>query len=106
MIASSLFAQAEKPAEPQRYDFGPESSPIDGVPEGTVTKHSWTSNVFEGTVRDYYVYVPAQYDAAKPTAVMVFQDGHSYVNKKGDFRVPVVFDNLIHKKELPPIIGI
>jgi enterochelin esterase family protein len=37
---------------------------------------------------------------------MVFQDGHAYVNKKGEYRVPVVFDNLIHKKELPPIIGV
>jgi enterochelin esterase family protein len=37
---------------------------------------------------------------------MVFQDGGSYVNEKGQFRVPVVFDNLIHKKEMPVTIGI
>src|SRR5713226_4428086 len=37
---------------------------------------------------------------------MVFQDGQAYVNKKGDFRVPIVFDNLIHKKEMPVTIGI
>ena len=106
MIASTLSAQSEKPLEPQKYDHGPDSNPIAGVPEGKVTKHSWTSHVFEGTVRDYYVYVPAQYDAAKATAVMVFQDGHAYVNKTGEYRAPVVLDNLIHKKEIPPIIGI
>lgn len=37
---------------------------------------------------------------------MVFQDGGSYVNEKGPFRVPIVFDNLIHKKEMPVTIGI
>lgn len=37
---------------------------------------------------------------------MVFQDGHAYVNEEGDFRVPVVFDNLIHKKEIPGTIGL
>lgn len=92
--------------EPERYPLGPESSPIAGAPEGKVTKLSWTSKIFEGTTRDYYVYVPAQYDAAKPTAVMVFQDGHAYVNKTGEMRTTVVFDNLIHKGDLPPIIGI
>ena len=106
MIVSPSFAQSEKPAEPQKYELGPESKPVAGTPEGTVTKHSWTSKIFEGTVRDYYVYVPAKYDAAKPTAVMVFQDGHAYVNKTGEYRVPVVFDNLMAKGDLPPIIGI
>ena len=37
---------------------------------------------------------------------MVFQDGGGYVNPKGQFRVPIVFDNLIHKKEMPVTIGI
>ncbi len=37
---------------------------------------------------------------------MVFQDGKWYVNPDGQFRVPIVFDNLIHKKEIPVIIGI
>src|SRR5262249_12714537 len=38
--------------------------------------------------------------------VMVFQDGGGYVDPKRDFRVPVVFDNLIHKKQMPVTIGI
>jgi enterochelin esterase family protein len=78
----------------------------EGVPRGKVTKHTWKSRVFPGTVRDYWVYVPAQYDAQKPACVMVFQDGGGYVDTKGDFRVPTVLDNLIHKKEIPVIIGI
>ena len=90
------------------YTLGPESFPKDGVPRGQVTKFTWTdSKIFTNTVREYYVYVPAQYDAAKPACVMVFQDGHSYVGiTNGSFRVPVVFDNLIHQKEMPVTIGI
>ena len=88
------------------YQLGPDSQRQEGVPQGKVTKHSWTSKVFDGTVRDYWVYVPAQYDAAKPACVMVFQDGGNYAKEDGQFRVPIVFDNLIHKKEMPVTIGI
>ncbi len=62
--------------------------------------------MFPGTERDYWVYVPKQYDGSKPACVMVFQDGGNYVDAKKDFRVPIVFDNLIHKKEMPVTVGI
>jgi enterochelin esterase-like enzyme len=61
---------------------------------------------FPGTERKYWVYVPAQYDAKLPAAVMVFQDGGGYVKRDGGWRVPVVFDNLIAKKEMPVTVGI
>jgi enterochelin esterase family protein len=89
------------------YPFGPDSMEQAGVPKGKVIKmEPWQSKVFDGTVRDWWVYVPAQYDAKSPAAVMVFQDGATYMNDKGQFRVPVVLDNLIHKKEMPVTIGI
>src|SRR5262249_18855567 len=37
---------------------------------------------------------------------MVFQDGHKYVNVEQEYRVPVVFDNLIHKGEMPVTVGV
>ena len=37
---------------------------------------------------------------------MVFQDGGGYIKPDGNWRVPVVFDNLIHKKQMPVTIGI
>lgn len=90
-----------------QYALGPDSMRQEGVPQGTVTAGQWTeSKIFSGTTRDYWVYVPAQYDAAQPACVMVFQDGKSYVNEGGDFRTTIVFDNLIHKKEMPVTIGI
>ncbi|MSR59316.1 MAG: esterase family protein [Planctomycetaceae bacterium] len=89
------------------YKIGPDSMVQDGVPQGTVTKHAWKSEkVFPGTERDYWVYVPKQYDGSQPAAVMVFQDGGGYVDAQRDFRATVVFDNLIHKHEMPATIGI
>ena len=93
-------------AEGDPFPLSPDSQKQDGVPEGKVTQHTWQSKMFEGTTRDYFVYVPVQYDGSQPAAVMVFQDGHTYVNKTGRFRTPIVFDNLIHKKEMPVTIGI
>ena len=91
----------------ENYQLGPDSQCQEGVPRGTVTPHQWAaSKVFPGTHRDYWVYIPAGYDGSKPAAVMVFQDGRGYVDEQGGFRVPIVFDNLIHKGELPPIVGI
>ena len=88
------------------YQLGPDSQPQQGVPKGKVEKSTWESKIFPGTVRDYWVYTPAQYDPKVPTCLMVFQDGGSYVSEKGQFRVPVVFDNLIHQTKIPVMIGI
>ena len=66
MIASVLPAQSEKPIEPQKYELGPDSNPVVGVPEGKVTRHTWKSQVFEGTVRDYYLYVCLLYTSPSP----------------------------------------
>ncbi len=65
------------------YKPGPNSERHDGVPRGKLTDFEWTnSTVFPGTTRKGWIYVPAQYDASKPAAVMVFQDGGGYVNEK------------------------
>jgi enterochelin esterase family protein len=89
------------------YTLGPDSFPQDGVPRGEVTKHSFTNSaVYPGTVRDYWIYVPKQYDAAKPAALMVYQDGGSYAGTNGSYRATVVFDNLIAKNEMPVTIGV
>jgi len=88
------------------YKIGPDALPQPGVPQGKVTQHTWKSQIFAGTTRDWWIYVPAQYDGRTPAAVMVFQDGEGGVNPHGTIRVPTVFDNLIHKKQMPVTIGI
>ncbi len=104
VLCSAAMAASAQAADD--YHLGPDSQRQAGVPEGSVTQHHWTSKVFPGTERDYWVYVPKQYDPARPASVMVFQDGGSYVDVNKDFRVPIVFDNLIHKQEMPATIGI
>ena len=70
------------------------------VPKGEVAKYTFDkSRIFPGTVRDYWVYVPKQYDPAKPACLYVNQDGLQ-------FNAPAVFDDLIHKKEMPVVIGV
>ncbi len=103
ILACSLFIL---PVSAKELSWLPDSHRQEGVPKGKVTRHEIRSDVFAGTLRQYSIYVPAQYDPKKPAAVMVFQDGHAYVSEKGQFRTPVVFDNLIHKKQMPVTIGI
>jgi gluconolactonase len=79
---------------------GPDSQVQPGTPTGEVIKGAFDqSKVYPGTWREYWVYIPKQLDRAKPAPVMVFQDGLQY-------NAPVVFDNLIHKKDVPPIVGV
>ena len=80
--------------------------PCFAQPKGKLTKETWTSRVFPGTVRDYWVYAPTQYVASKPACVMVFQDGGGYVDPKSAWHVPELFDALIAKGEMPVTIGI
>ncbi len=90
------------------YQLGPDSMRKDGVPKGVVTQSKFKADkgTFSGTERDVWVYVPAQYDKAKPACLMVFHDGGGYVGENGGFRATVVFDNLIHRKEMPVTIGV
>lgn len=108
MLRRAFLPFALAPLLPaEEYPYTPDSSRQPGVPAGVVTKSSWTtSRIYPGTTHDYWVYVPAQYDAANPAAVMVFQDGGGFVNETGHSRVPVVFDNLIHRREMPVTVGV
>src|SRR5881398_97346 len=89
------------------YKLGLDSQFKADVPHGRVEKFRIEeSKIFPGTVRDGWVYVPAQYDANQPAALMVFQDGGGYQSTNGAWRVPLVFDNLIAAKEMPVCVAI
>ncbi len=82
------------------YQPGPDSKPQPSVPKGEILKFSFDkSKIFPGTTRDYWIYVPAQYKPDTPACLYVQQDGIR-------FAAPTVFDNLIHKKELPIIVAV
>lgn len=101
LVASTPVFSAD-----EDYVPGPDAMPKEGVPKGTLTQHSWTSEIFHGTVRDYWVYVPAQYDGETPAALLVCQDGGGFVRENGAFRAPTVLDNLIHAGEIPVTVGV
>ncbi len=103
VIFASLFTAVDAKDD---YAPGPDSMEQAGVPKGEVTTFKWQSKIFDGTLRDCWIYVPKQYDGKEPACVMVFQDGGTYQNPKGNYRATIVMDNLIHKKELPVMIGI
>jgi len=106
-LALALAAEPAGLRAADDYKLGPDSFPKDGVPRGRVEKFSWTStNLFPGTVRDGWVYVPAQYKPSEPACLMVFQDGGGYVSTNGSYRVPTVFDNLIHEGSMPVTLGL
>ena len=78
----------------------PPSRAADDVPKGEVAKYTFdNSSIFPGTTRDYWVYVPKQYDPKKPACLYVNQDGLQY-------NAPKVFDELIAKGEMPVTIGV
>ncbi len=99
LLSTALTLHAED------YTLGPDSQPQDGAPKGTVTKFVLPpGKSYPGTPHNCAVYVPAQYDAGKPTPFMIFLDGSQALGNS--MRVPVVFDNLIAKHDLPPMIAI
>jgi len=110
VVSLILVLQGPAPAPPpapEPYALGPDSQVQPGVPHGRVEgPFIWKSTIFPETIRQYWIYVPAQYDPASPAAVMVFQDGHKYVNVEQEYRVPVVLDNLIARREMPVTIAI
>ena len=103
----AVAALSQDTRVPDTYPPGADSQPRAGVPKGRVEGPLvWKSTIFADTVRQYWIYVPAQYDPRKPAALMVFQDGHQYVALDREYRVPIVFDNLIASHEMPVTIGV
>ncbi len=102
--AADPVAPARKPGE---YPLGPDSKPQDGVPPGRLEGPlEFHSQIIPGTVHRYWIFVPAQYAAEKPAALLVFQDGQRAVDPKGALRIPIVLANLIAKREIPVTLGV
>jgi gluconolactonase len=108
VMAAALFAAAmwwlpagaQNTAQPPDPPLGPDSQVQPGTPVGEVVRGEFAASaVYPGTWREYWVYIPKQLDRARPAPVMVFQDGLQY-------NAPVVFDNLIHRKAIPPMVGV
>src|SRR5438552_15069138 len=102
--------QQNSPAAPDvnaYYQLGPDSLAHDGVPAGELRgPFVLPSRAYPGTQHTYWVYVPAQYDAAVAASLMIFQDGQAFKDMNGTVRAPNVLDNLIYRRELPVMIAV
>jgi len=85
--------------------FGALSFLQPGVPLGKLSeKIVLTSKIYDGMKSEYWIYVPAQYDARKAAALMVFQDGQGYTDRGGRNPALNVIDNLIAERRIPVMI--
>ena len=96
-IEKAPAAAATPAAAPAAAETGKQET---GIPKGEVLRCRFEkSAVYPGTVREYAIYVPAQYDGKTPACVHVNQDGVQ-------FNAPAVFDRLIHEGRMPVTIGV
>jgi enterochelin esterase family protein len=101
LAANSAWGEGED----SFYKLGPDSLVQEGVPQGKLVGPSvLPCEVYPGTQHTYWVFVPTQYDPAKPASLMVFQDGQAFIDPNGSVRAPNVLNNLIYRRELPVML--
>ena len=116
LLAFSLQPIASPAQQPGGPNSGPAPQPPPltgdalqhpGVPSGKLSDRlTLQSRIYDGMVSDYWIYVPAQYNASKPAALMIFQDGEGYLDRKGDHPALNVLDNLIQQGRIPVMIAV
>ena len=103
IVAGIVFPWPAGPAVRGQTPAAPQAAapkPPAAASHPRVTRGEFSqSQVYPGTWREYWVYVPENLDRARPAPVMVFQDGLQY-------NAPAVFDDLIAKRAIPPMVGV
>jgi len=110
-LAAGISAIAQNPPDTLNpdtlYRLGPDSLEQSGVPRGEIRgPFTLPSTAYPGTQHTYWIYVPAQYDAAKAASLMIFNDGQAFLAPTGNLRAFNVLDNLIYRREIPVMIGV
>ncbi|MCA9127195.1 MAG: gluconolactonase [Planctomycetales bacterium] len=99
-----ILTQDALSQEEENYSTSTDSERQEGVPVGKIEgPFDLESNVFPGTKRQYWIYVPAQYEPEKAACTLIVQDG---LKRAEGWKLPIVCDNLIHAKQMPVTIGI
>jgi enterochelin esterase family protein len=100
-------ALAAEPRKPGEYPPTADSLPQPGVAKGKlIGPLEFRAKAIPNTVRRYWIYVPAKYDAKTPPNLLVFQDGQRAINPQGPLNIPVVLDNLIARGDIPATLGV
>ena len=92
---------------PQSYVQLPGARPVPWLtpmqPAGKVERTKLESDILKNT-RDVWVYTPPGFQASgEEYPLLVMMDGGAYVNQ---VPVPVILDNLIAQKRIPPMVAI
>lgn len=106
-IVLALIAMTAK-AQDSPYKPGPDAQPQAGAAKGKVEGPIvHVDKIYPGISTEYWIYIPADFDALTTApALMVFQDGWQYLRENGVVRAQNIFDNLIAKHEIPPIVAV
>ncbi len=92
----------------KRFDtaaYGEDSYPQDGVPKGDLSEELFhESDTYRGWKVSYWVYASPGVDPARPSPVMVWQDGHRFLEREQRSRIMTVIENLENRKRLPPMV--
>ena len=103
------FADGAKPAmrRPGEYPLMADSLPQEGVPKGRLEgPFEFHSKIIAGTVRRYWIFVPAQYNPKKPRQ-RAGVPGRPARHESGRSAARAqVMENLIAKGQMPVTIGI
>ena len=102
VLASPAFTQDREGAQ-----SGPATLPSKAtspVPGGKIEgPFVWTSTIYPGTTRQYWIYVPQQYQPQHAACLLVVQDGLGLAT---EWNLPSVMDQLIAEKSMPITIGL
>ncbi len=90
-----------------QYKLTQDSEWHPGVPEGEVIGpliHQ--DKAYPGMRREYWIYVPKQYDPAKPATLTVFLDGLQYLRDDYMVHARYVLDKLISTNAVPVMVAV
>lgn len=91
---------SEKANVPEVASYTAPTLAPEAILPGTIQQFSYTtSSIFPGTIREVTVFIPAQYDAAKPACVYVKTDGYNPREK-------TLLETMIATKEIPVTVGV
>jgi enterochelin esterase-like enzyme len=89
--------------------YNPDSYPIAGIPPGKLSERkTLKSTVYPGMSSNYWVYVNPGADLINGAPLMVWQDGETIVGNQDlmRLRLQIVSDNLVAKKQIPPMVHV
>ena len=81
------------------------SYPQPGVPRGTLSRQMvLDSAVYRGWRISYWVYASPGVEPNVASPVMIWQDGHRFVDRGKRSRLMTVVENLVQQEKIPPMV--